>query len=899
MLYRISRTAFISIFVAVVFLFTPAIGQLSGGAAGTQTAHALTTVEVDGVTYSLGSDQSWGDYASADAYTGSTHHLVIQDEIQYGGKTYYVREISAEAFADYTTETAITSVTLPDTLWYIEELAFYGAGFQEIVIPEDVKRIENSAFSDCQNLTSITLPSTLFEIGNYCFFNCRNLSKVISHIPSTPAQYSPSLFLGEYIFGCWHNDDDEIVWADPGSIIVYGYGGPLTEDYAKEHGFGPVYLDEPVSEIRMTTSGNLTPRFGQTVTVPVISIASTDEHAKGKLDVDAEWYSSNGNPIPDGTTVKTSTVYLSVTVSSNDVKTFDFSETKLYLNDVELHVIDHDYRSVTTKYGDIETGAYKIQLEAVGKGNSSGKISKDNSNYSSELTMFAAQGSNVTIYAQANAGSEFIEWRKDDPNTGTVAGTNTTLTVPASNSTYYAIFGKALPASGNLGDNAKYTYDSATGTVTISPVGWTEGQEGISMSVTETPFIGTQKIRRVIIENGIGILSAGLFIDEDKIQRVDLPATLRSAGTGDASLDSRYQSAFARCRLVGTGFVVDADNPYLKAINGSLFNKDATAMYTYFGRTGVTEYTVPDTVEAMAWTCFEDFELDKLTLQGNGLRLQDYAINKGTVGQLQINEGVVDLGYSGDLEGHVSVTLPASLEKIGSQNGIVNASSLKNIDVASGSTHFKGIDGVLYKIKDDGKLALYKYPVGKEDKNFTTPANATEIMDLAIRHVKALKNVTLSGDMTTVRYHAFTLRNDLTLTVENPGCAFETLCIDNPSFNVTLRAAEGSLAHEFYTAHYQDNTRWSFEATETSDTPLQRPKNFHWDGDTLSWAAVTGANSYKVDVYTKDAKGNVSRVNYDSITVSEPSFTYELTGNNRYWYIRQEGIKLMYHPRSV
>lgn len=874
----------ISFFVAVIFSFAPAIGHLTGGAIGAQTAQAITTVEVDGVIYSLGSDQSWGDYAMADAYTGSSHSLVIQDEIQYGGKTYYVREISAEAFADYFTETEITSVTLPDTLWYIEELAFYGAGFQEIVIPEGVKRIENSAFSHCQNLTSITLPSTLFEIGSYCFFDCRNLSEITSYIPSIPAQYGIPLTLGDYIFGCWYNDDDEIVWADPASLTVYAYGGPLIEDYAKEHGFGIVYLDEPVKEIRMTTSGNLTPKFGQTVTVPDISIASTDEHAKGKLDVTAEWYSSDGYEIPNHSTVNTNAVCLDVTVTSANVKNFDFSETKLYLNGVELSVLDHESRWVTAKYGDIDTGAYKIQLEAVGKGNSFGKISKDNSNFSSKLTMFAAQGSNVTVYAQANAGSEFIEWRKDDPNTGTVAGTNTTLTVPASNSTYYAIFGKALPASGNLGSNAKYTYDSATGTVTISPVGWTEGQEGISMSVTETPFIGTQKIKRVIIENGIGILSEGLFIDEDKIQRVDLPATLRSAGTGNASLDSRYQSAFARCRLVGTGFVVDEANPYLKAINGSLFNEDATIMYTYFGRTGVTEFTVPDTVKVIAWTCFEDFELDKLTLQGNGLRLQDYAIYAGTVGQLQINEGVSDLGDYGSLEGHVSVTLPSSLEKIGSQNGIVNASSLKNIDVASGSTHFKGIDGVLYKIKDDGKLALYKYPVGKEDKNFTTPANATEIMGLAIRNVKALKNVTLSGDMNTVRYNAFTLRNDLTLTVENPGCAFETLCIDNPSFNVTLRAAEGSLAHEYYTNYYSDNTRWSFEATETSDTPLQRPKNFRWDGDTLSWAAVTGANSYKVDVFTRDAKGNESQINTESITVSDPSFTYELTGDNRYWY---------------
>lgn len=862
MINKLSRAAIISLFVAVIFSLMPACGQLSGGVIGAADVHA-SSVDVGDITYFLNEDDHT---ASADVYNGSGGAVTIPGQIEYEGQNYTVTEIGSEIFENMT---EITSVSLPDTLTMIGELAFYNTGIHKVTIPEGVKTIDYSAFSSCENLTAVTLPSTINDLYGWCF-NSPNLKTVTCLVPSTK-----SVYIEDDVFGT-------------GNVTVKCYAFTDIYNYAVEQGFTVSVQPEPISELKLKTTGDLSPKYGDPVSNPGVNMDNTGgvyNHLVGHITYDVYWCDSNGNQIYG--TIETNSVYLRIQINAVDPARYDFSDTIFTLNGITLTTLDWSNTSVVLKYGDVDTGACKITAKAVCKGNNtSGTVSKDNSSFSDEQSIVAASNASATFYAKAEDGTVFLGWRKDDPNASNFVGTNLTLTVPASNSTYYAIFGKSLANSGNLGARAKYVFDPSTGTVTISPLNWESGDSPIIITLSSpTPFNGTQKIKHIIIENGISDLPPALFIDEDAIESISLPATLQYAGS--PNMYGLYATAFARCRLLGTGFTVAEDNRFLTAINGSLFGKnesgDAVTMYTYFGRTGVTQFTTPSTITKLCNLCFSDFALEKLVIRGDGLELEDYAIDDGTVGEILIDEGVKKLGDYGSFTGPVSVTLPASLESVGSQNDIIASDSLKSIEVASGNTHLKGIDGVLYKIKSNGELALYKYPVGKDNKSFTTANGATEIQEHAFRYVKTKLKVTLANDMTTVRSGAFRLHNNLTLTVSNPGTTFETNCIDNSGYLVHIRAAEGSTAQQFYQLH-QDNPRWSFELTEAPETSLPTPKNFSWDGDTLNWDAVPGANSYKVDVFTRDAKGNESKVTHESRTVSSPSFTYEENAYNRFWY---------------
>ena len=858
------------VFIAVfLYLLTPVAGPGSDDYSAYADSEVVCSFyEDDGIVYDLYTDD--GDRcAMMIGYTGSGGEVIIPESVAYDGQDYTVVEIGSEIFDN---PSAITAIHLPETIYTIGSEAFWHTGISEIVIPEGVRWINNSAFSGCENLTKVTLPSTLNNLEDYAFCGCMNLAELTSYVPSTQ-----NVYVGEAAFGCWRDENDNLVYAPSGQLVVSGYGGEIME-YASEHHFGLNWMSEPVKEIRLATTDNLNPKYGDTVSSPMVTMTSTDSHAQGHLHWDAVWYDSKGNVMEDGTTVDTDNATLYISVSAWN-KHLDFSKTKVYLNKLQL-ATSSGFDRVTASYGPIDTGAVKLTVKAECKGSyTKGKVSLDNVNFDSEKSKISKADQNETMYAQAGADSVFIEWRKDDPKTGTVVGTNPTLTVTmGGTATYYAIFGKTFPSTGNLGERATYVFDAGTGTVTISPVGWSGDGQGIQMeNFDETPFNGTQKIKHVVFENGFYLLDDGLFIDEDNIESVSIPATMNMCGVQKHGM---YASAFARCDLVGSGFTVDSDNPYLKAIDGSLYNKDGTTMYTFFRGPGEKVFTVPDNVNFICMGCFSELGLDKLILQGDGLRLENYAFISCNIKDIEVREGVTDLGQYGENTGPTSVTLPSTLESAAFNCAILGATTLENIDVADGNTHFKGIGGVLYKILNDGNLGLYVFPHQRDATDFVTPEDVTVILEYSFYRISKPMNITLSEDVITVQRKAIETFRPITLTVLNPGCSFETLSVDCGD-TVKISAAEGSLAHQLYQQH-ADNTKWSFEALETSSTPLAKPKNLKWEGDTLKWDVVTGAKSYEVNLYKKDSKGNESKVAHQ--TVSAPRFDYDAGAVDCYWY---------------
>lgn len=79
----------------------------------------------------------------------------------------------------------VTSLLLEadiDPLKYLDRIPRYylynQKGIKSIKIPNNVKFIEGSAFSGCQDLKSIDIPNSVMRIGNYAFHKCNSLSSV-------------------------------------------------------------------------------------------------------------------------------------------------------------------------------------------------------------------------------------------------------------------------------------------------------------------------------------------------------------------------------------------------------------------------------------------------------------------------------------------------------------------------------------------------------------------------------------------------------------------------------------------------------------------------------------------------------------------------------------------------
>ena len=177
-------------------------------------------------------------------YCGNDTSFVIPAEID--GKP--VTSIGYRAFAD---STLLTSITIPDSVKYIEMGAFASCtSLTDIVLPASLITIDTEAFRGCTMLTSVTIPDGVTDIGSYAFASCSALTKI--SLPDSVVVIGDRAFfdcpllksvtvpasvtvIGEYAFG-YHYDDDWYYTKTDGFKINYtkNTAGHL---YAVQNGF--------------------------------------------------------------------------------------------------------------------------------------------------------------------------------------------------------------------------------------------------------------------------------------------------------------------------------------------------------------------------------------------------------------------------------------------------------------------------------------------------------------------------------------------------------------------------------------------------------------------------------------------------------------------------------------
>ena len=102
--------------------------------------------------------------------------IVIPEQVTYNGRTLAINEIDNSAFKDCD---ALTSVIIPSSITAMGSSAFENCtSLSNIDIPSSITAINDHTFSGCTSLTNITIPTSVTTIGEYAFSGCSALVNI-------------------------------------------------------------------------------------------------------------------------------------------------------------------------------------------------------------------------------------------------------------------------------------------------------------------------------------------------------------------------------------------------------------------------------------------------------------------------------------------------------------------------------------------------------------------------------------------------------------------------------------------------------------------------------------------------------------------------------------------------
>ena len=124
-------------------------------------------LQIDGIYYNLITKTKQAEVTSGTTkYTGN---VVIPENVEYEGVSYSVTSIGNSAFSGCDD---LTTVNIPKSVTSIGISAFYDcSSLTSVTIPNSVTSIEG-VFYGCSSLTSVTIPNSVTSIGNWAFGEC-------------------------------------------------------------------------------------------------------------------------------------------------------------------------------------------------------------------------------------------------------------------------------------------------------------------------------------------------------------------------------------------------------------------------------------------------------------------------------------------------------------------------------------------------------------------------------------------------------------------------------------------------------------------------------------------------------------------------------------------------------
>ena len=150
---------------------------------------SVTYTQVDGINYTINSP---GNAAIAYGPVDSTQaECTIPEAVTIGGTVYPVKTLDT----GWRGNTALTKISLPDSITRIESYAFQGCtALSTINLPDSITTLGYNMFENCKSLTQVTMPAGITFVNTGEFKNCTALSTV--NLPDSITSIKPYAFQG-------------------------------------------------------------------------------------------------------------------------------------------------------------------------------------------------------------------------------------------------------------------------------------------------------------------------------------------------------------------------------------------------------------------------------------------------------------------------------------------------------------------------------------------------------------------------------------------------------------------------------------------------------------------------------------------------------------------------------
>ena len=555
-----------------------------------------------------------------------------------------VTSIRNSAFYDCN---SLTSITIPNSVTSIGDSAFSNCYYlTNITIPNSVTSIENYAFRSCSSLTSITIPDSVTSIGKLAFYSCDSLTSITISNSVTSIEERAFAY-------CSRLTSITI----PDSVTSIGEAA-----FAGCSSLTSITIPDSVTSIgeyAFQSCSRLT-----SITIPD-SVTSIGAYAF------SDCWDLTSITIPDSVT----TIGESAFNACSSLTTISLScKSSLKRSDFGKQADLVSYTSHTLNKTEAKAAT------CTENGNKEYWTCEHCKKY------FLSDDANPET-AKAVEQSECMIPAIQHKNAITRGASEPTETAPGYSGDRYCPDCDKVVEKG-------YTYwieDNLTwklyedGTLNISGKG---AMKDYSYDSNQSPVYNNSNVKKVVIEDGVTSIGTYAFYDCSSLTSITIPNSVTSIG------DSAFSNCYYLTNITIPNSVTSIENYAFRSCS-SLTSITIPDGVTGIGEaafrncSSLTSITIPDSVTSIGESAFEScWNLTSITIPDSVTSIGNYAFyNCNSLTSVTIPDSVTSIGKSVfyNCSGLTSITIPDSVTSIGNYtfNG---CSSLTSITIPDGVT---------------------------------------------------------------------------------------------------------------------------------------------------------------------------------------------------------------------